>query len=139
MISYLLDTNAVSELARPKPDPEVAGQLAAVETSAAISAVTWHELRFGVGRMPASRRRDALDAFLVDVGRRFPVLPYDRDAATWHAVERARLAASGRTPSFADGQIAAVAATQDLRLVTRNTADFVDFDGLRIESWWGPG
>jgi hypothetical protein len=41
-----------------------------------------------------------------------PVLPYDSDAALWHGEQRARLEAPGLRPGFADGQIAAIAATQ---------------------------
>jgi tRNA(fMet)-specific endonuclease VapC len=49
--------------------------------------------------------------------------------------ERARLIGRGETPPFIDGQIAAIARTRDLALVTFNNADFRRFDGLRIESW----
>jgi tRNA(fMet)-specific endonuclease VapC len=64
-----------------------------------------------------------------------PVLDYDRDAADWHAAERARLAARGETPPFADGQIAAIARTHDLVLVTFNDADFRRFRELRVVTW----
>lgn len=64
-----------------------------------------------------------------------PILPYDEAAADWHARERARLVAAGRTPPLLDGQIAAVAAVNDLVLVTSNVRDFRGFDGLRIEDW----
>ena len=63
------------------------------------------------------------------------MLPYNREAADWHALERARLGALGRTPPFVDGQIAAIAYINDLVLVTSNTAAFEDFGGLRVESW----
>jgi len=64
------------------------------------------------------------------------MLDYDRAAAEWHAFERARLAANGLTPPFSDGQIAAVAAVNNLTLVTFNTVHFNRFEGLRVESWW---
>jgi predicted nucleic acid-binding protein len=50
--------------------------------------------------------------------------------------QRARLEARGQKPSFADGQIAAIAATQGLVLVTRNTSDFEPFDGLELLNWF---
>ena len=65
----------------------------------------------------------------------FPVLDYGFRAADWYARERARLAATGRTPPFVDGQIAAISHSNDLILVTANTSDFRAFDDLRIESW----
>src|SRR5436190_936997 len=66
----------------------------------------------------------------------FPVLPYSGAAAAWHARERARLEAEGFPRPFADGQVAAIAATEDLVLVTRNVEDFAGYRRLRVESWW---
>lgn len=66
-----------------------------------------------------------------------PILPYDERAAHWHAVERARLVAAGRTPPFVDGQIAAIAVVNDLVLVTANVADYEPFAGLTVENWHG--
>ena len=63
------------------------------------------------------------------------ILPYDESAADWHAAERARLVSAGKTPSFADGQIAAIAKTNDLILVTLNLADYADFRDLALEDW----
>ena len=134
---FLLDTNVVSELARRVPDQKVVQRLAAEEQRSAITVTVWHELVFGVERLPPGTRRDGLRAFVDEIARRFPVLPYDRPAASWHARERARLMSAGRPPAFADGQVAAVAATHDLRLVTRNVADFVDFADLVVENWFG--
>jgi tRNA(fMet)-specific endonuclease VapC len=133
---YLLDTNIVSELSRPVPDGSVVARLAAAESRAAIASTVWHELLFGVERLAPGRRRDGLRAFVTDIGGRFPVLSYDRAAAAWHARQRARLIAAGRPPAFADAQVAAIAVTHDLRLVTRNVADFVDFPDLTIENWF---
>jgi tRNA(fMet)-specific endonuclease VapC len=64
------------------------------------------------------------------------VLPYDKIAASWHARERARLTRKGKTPSFTDGEIAAIAAVNGLVLVTRNTRDFASFSDIRVESWF---
>lgn len=57
-----------------------------------------------------------------------PILPYDHRAADWHAGERARLTALGKTPPFADGMMAAVARSHGLALVTMNPDDFRFFD-----------
>lgn len=135
-VKFLLDTNTVSEPLRPLPNPNVVEQLREHEAEIAIPAPVWHELRFGCSRLPPSRRRDAFERYLDEVVRvSMPVLAYGRKAADWHARERARLVASGRTPPFVDGQIAAIAHVEGLVLVTSNTRDFLAFDGLTIENW----
>ena len=86
--------------------------------------------------MPLSAQRRAIERYLDEIVRvRFPILPYDSAAAEWHATERARLAAVGCTPPFVDGQIAAIARTNDLVLVTANVAHFQSFADLSIEDW----
>jgi len=135
-LEYLLDTNVVSEALRPRPNEEVLGRLEAEDGKMAIPAVVWHELLFGMMRLPDSKRRSMVQAFLVDlVEPVFPVLPYDDRAGAWHAAQRAVLAGRGMTPPFSDGQIAAVAAVNDLVLVTWNLDDFEAFEGLRVECW----
>ena len=69
------------------------------------------------------------------VQRSFAVLPYDELAAETHGRERARLEATGRTPPFVDGQIAAIAQSQGLTLVTANLEDFRPFDDLQLTDW----
>ena len=133
---YLLDTGVVSEPLRPTPTPSIVRHLRKHEGEAAIAAPVWHELRFGCARLPPSRRRQAIERYIDTVVlASFPILDYDREAADWHARERARLSASGRTPPFVDGQIAAIAYVNDMVLVTTNTRDFQGFYGLRAESW----
>jgi tRNA(fMet)-specific endonuclease VapC len=63
------------------------------------------------------------------------VLPYDQRAADWHAEERARLERAGKTPSFVDGMIAAIAVSNGLVLVTRNIKHFRGIRGLDLERW----
>ena len=135
-MEYLLDTNVVSEPLRPKPNAAVLQRLRNYEREIAIPAPVWHELRFGCSRLPHSRRREVVERYIEDVVlASFPVLEYGREAADLHAIERARLTASGRTPPFVDGQIAAIAIVNRLTLVTLNTKDFRDFTDLRIASW----
>ena len=135
-IKYLLDTNVVSEPLRPKPSGTVVRKLQKHEQEIAIASIVWHELRFGVERLPSSRRRELVERYLEEVILpTIPILAYDRPAAEWHARERARLVAKGETPSFADGQIAAIAHVHDLTVVTFNEADFRRFDGLQVTTW----
>ena len=135
-MKYLLDTNIISELLRPKPSNSVMRQLRQYEDDIAIPAPVWHELRFGCARLEPSRQREAIERYIEDVVlASFPLLDYDQRAADWHAIERARLNAAGKTPPFIDGQIAAIAFVHDLTLVTSNMSDFQGFKGLRIENW----
>ena len=135
-LRYLLDTNVISEPLRPQPDARTLDTLRQHQGAVAIATVVWHELWYGCERLPASARRSAIEHYLVQVvAATIPLLPYHELAAVWHARERARLAAIGRTPSFADGQIAAIAHTNQLTLVTFNTADYADFAGLSVEDW----
>ena len=135
-LAFLADTNVLSEPLRPRPDAGVLARLREHAAAVGTAAPVWHELWFGVSRLPASRRRRQLQAFLEDVAARgVPVLPYDAAAAQWHGQERARLASEGRTPPFVDGQIAAVAVTRGLVLVTANVRDYEGFEGLRVEDW----
>ena len=135
-LKYLLDTNIVSEPLRPRPSRAVLRRLGSHEGEVAIGSIVWHELLFGCARLPASRRREAIERYLEDVVlASFPILDYDRAAAEWHARERVRLEATGKTPPFIDGQIAAIACVNDLVLVTANKTDFRGFKGLRVEGW----
>jgi tRNA(fMet)-specific endonuclease VapC len=135
-MKYLLDTNLVSELIKPDPDPGVIKRSRRYKNELGIAAPVWHELWFGCYRMPHSRKREMLELFLEEVVRKnLSVIPYDERAARWQAIERARLTLAGNTPSFVDGQIAAIAVTNSLILVTRNTSDFRMFSGLKLESW----
>lgn len=134
--AYLLDTNAISEPLRPEPNPNLLRRIHEYEGQVAIAAIVWHELLYGCWQLPDSRRREVIEQYLFDVVLpSIPILPYDARAAQWHASERARLTRLGQPPSFADGQIAAIAAVHDLTLVTANTADFTHFDGLAVENW----
>ena len=136
MSRYLLDTNIISEPLRPAPNPGILERLRRHQAHLATASIVWHELLFGCYRLPASERRRVIEEYLGRVvASSIEILPYDEAAAGWHAAERARLAAAGRTPPFADGQIAAVARTNDLILVTLNVADYVGFQDLRIEDW----
>jgi tRNA(fMet)-specific endonuclease VapC len=135
-LRYLLDTNVISVPLRPHPDAQVLRLFQQHQAQICIASIVWHELLFGCYRLPPSARRTAIERYLFQViAPTIPILMYDEGAAAWHAAERARLASRGRTPSFADGQIAAVAQTNQLVLVTFNMADYADFVGLTVENW----
>ena len=133
---FLLDTSTVSAAMWRTPDAGVLSKLEEHGGECAISAQVWHELRYGVGRLPRGKRRAVLDAFLRDViYPTLPILPYDERAAEWLADERIRLEKAGKPTSAADGQIAAVAATNGIPVVTANVSDFALFKGLAVQNW----
>ena len=136
-LKFILDTNVVSEPVKRSASLLVLDKLNAEDGAFAITSVVWHELLYGVFRMPEGLRREAIEDFLKRfvVGRTM-ILSYDALAAEWFAAERARLAILGISIPDADGMIAAVAATRDLTLVTRNMAHFEHFEGLAIENWF---
>jgi tRNA(fMet)-specific endonuclease VapC len=135
-LKYLLETNVISEVLRPAPDPGLLDCLREHQAAIAIASVVWYELWYGCLRLPPSKKRAAIEAYLQEVvGRTIPILAYDAGAAAWHADERARLVQVGKTPPFANGQIAAIAATNDLTLVTFNRDDYAAFLGLQVEDW----
>ncbi len=137
MSSYLLDTNVVSEWMKPIPNSSVIAMIKRHYQECAIASPIWHELLYGCYRLPVSRRRREFESFIKNVIESyFPILPYDDRSAYWHAIERARLSSIGQTPSFVDGQIAAIAKVNGLILITRNISDFKIFSDLLIESWY---
>jgi tRNA(fMet)-specific endonuclease VapC len=133
---FLLDTSTVSAAMWKVPDAGVLAKLEEHGGESAISSQVWHELRYGVGRLPRGKRRAVLEAFLRDVVYpTLPILAYDERAAEWLAEERIRLEKSGKQTAVADGQIAAVAATNGIPIVTANVSDFAVFRGLAVQNW----
>jgi tRNA(fMet)-specific endonuclease VapC len=127
----------LSEPIKSEPNQRVLRALSDYDGELATCSIVWHELRFGASRLRASKKRRAIEAYLEEAVRNaLPILPYDEEAASWHASERARLAKRGRPPAAADGQIAAIARVNELVVVTANVKDFRRFDGLEVENWF---
>ena len=126
----------MSEPIKSKPNHRVLEAFSEHDGELATCSIVWHELRYGAARLSASKKRRAIEAYLEEAVRgALPILPYDEEAAAWHARERVRLTKRGRSPSAADGQIAAIARVNDLVLVTANLKDFRRFQGLKVENW----
>jgi toxin FitB len=127
-VKFLLDTNVVSEWTRLRPNAGVISWLSDCdEDSVFLSVITIAELRHGVERLSAGRRRSRLDAWLGDEllprfeGRILSIEPAIADL--WGRVV-ARREALGRPIHAMDALIAATATAHDLILVTRNSTDF---------------
>lgn len=139
-MKYLLDTNVLSEAVKSDPNRKVMAMLERHQDEIATAAPVWHELLFGCLRLPVSRKREMIEAYLEDVVlRNMDILPYDERSAEWHAQQRAKLSMQGKVPSFVDGQIAAIAWVNDMILVTRNTHDFKSFEDIRVLNWHKDG
>jgi toxin FitB len=127
-VSFLLDTNVVSECTKPRPNPGVVEWLGQVdEDEVSLSVVTFAELRRGIERLPAGARHERLDEWLRgELPLRFEGRIVGVDGAI--ADESGRLVAHrerrGRTMHAMDALIAATAHVHGLTLVTRNTEDF---------------
>ena len=138
-MTVLLDTNVVSELLRPSPDPAMetwVGECPA--TDLYFSAIGEAELRYGVAILPMGRRRDALDLAIEAILRedfRDRILPFDSAAAREYAELAAARRAAGRPIALADGQIAAIARSRNMTLATRNVRDFEDV-GIEVVDPW---
>ncbi|MEM9091350.1 MAG: type II toxin-antitoxin system VapC family toxin [Cyanobacteria bacterium P01_F01_bin.53] len=134
---FLLDTNVLSEATKFRPAPSVLKALTSNINTLATASVVYHELRFGWLSMPESRKKaETGDYIRQHVEDTLLILPYCERAASWHAKERSRLQQIGRIPPFIDGQIASIAAVNDLTLVTRNVKDFQHFQDLTVENWF---
>ena len=134
----ILDTNVVSEAMKPNPNPAVQAWLdeQAAETLY-LSSITLAELLFGIGSLPAGRRKNALtqtlDGLLDLFGDR--VLAFDTDSARRYAELAVKARAAGKGLPTPDGYIAAIAAAHGFTVATRDVAPF-QAAGLNVINPW---
>ena len=135
----VVDTNVLSELMRPAPDTVISSWVAERMTSSLyLTAISEAELRFGLAIMPPGRRRDGLAEGLermLRTGFANRVLPFDSAAASAYAEIAAARRTMDRPMPEADCQIAAIARSRDMAVVTRNVRDFVDATVEVINPW----
>ena len=138
-MSFLLDTNVISEVTKPRPNAAVIEWLASVaESELFLSVITLAELRRGVEKLAPGHRKAELDAWLTEqLPARFGPRLLTIDAATadhWGRIV-ARRESAGHPTGVMHALLAASALQHGLTLVTRNTADF-DATGVRIFNPW---
>jgi predicted nucleic acid-binding protein len=126
---FLLDTNVVSEVARPAPDPQVLEWLGKAER-VAISAVSLEEIYFGLAAKPNKVVQQKLERYLEAY---CSVLDVTAVIAKHAGLMRGQLTRRGRLREQADMLIAATAAAHGLTLATRNVRDF-DGCGVAIHN-----
>lgn len=139
---FILDTNVISEAMRPTPATQV---LAWVDAQPArdlfITTIAQAEILFGLALLPAGRRKDALAAparhllGAVFVRRTFG---FDLDAAVAYAALAAAARNAGRVIAPFDLQIAAIALSRRMAVVTRNIRDFADLGLTLVDPWTAP-
>jgi predicted nucleic acid-binding protein len=133
---WLVDTNVISELVRPRPAAKVVAFLERT-SGLHLSAVTLHELAYGADRAPDPVRRAKLTAWLGQLSQQYGdrIIPVDAAVAERAGRLRAAADALGRPADPLDALIAATALERNLRFATRDIADFREF-GLDLHDPW---
>lgn len=135
----VLDTNVISEIFRPSPEPHVVDWLASLTGDVAITSVTLAELLAGVRRLPDGRRKDELtlriDAALAPYRGSRAVLPFDDMAADRYADVLVARENVGAPISTADAQIAAICLAHGATCATRNVKDFAHTGVDLVDPW----
>ena len=135
----LLDTCVISELVSKKPNPKVVEFVDSLDAEDVyLSVITIGEIVKGIERLPSSKRRSELQAWLNDdllVRFEGNVVPLDIDImAAWGRIA-ARLESAGKTMPAIDSLIAAMALARKMTLVTRNIGDFEGADVEIVNPW----
>ena len=139
----LLDTNVISELVRADPDPAVLAYVGRQEPETVFTAAICEaEIRYGLARMPAGRKRDDLIDRITtffDTGFQDQILPFDRLCAAFYGEIRHAREAAGKPIAIEDALIAATARAYGAQAIaTRNLKDFADCGIPLINPWTGP-
>jgi toxin FitB len=134
------DTNVVSELMRPSPDPQVREWVSGQASGElCITAITVAEIRYGLERLADGHRRQSLLAAATELFAAFSayIQPFDAGAAIWYATIVARRDRLGMPIDGFDAQIAAICRTRSAALATRNARDFQQ-TGIDVIDPWQP-
>jgi len=136
---FLIDTNVVSEVMRPLPEPRVLLWMnAQPDKRLYLSTTILAELLSGLAAMPDGQRKLGLQALLRRLrgdwfaGR---VLPFTEEAAERYGEIVSRARGRGRAIEMADGQIAAVAAVHGFAVATRDTGPFEAAGVMVVNPW----
>ena len=133
----LVDTNVLSELTKPAPETRVVTWLEDNEPALAIPTVALAELRYGIARLPAGRRRSSLLRFWETTCDQFRgrICSFDQRAAEMYGDVAAAAERGGQRLNVQDGQITAIALVHRMRVATRNVRDF-EAAGVGIVNPW---
>lgn len=125
-MSYLVDTNVFSELAKRKPDARVVAWLREHETELYLSTISIGELRRGIEGLPAGKRKTSLQTWFTGLCKRMEgrILAFNTSTAHVWGQLVAGWDKKGLTVPSLDSQLAATAHRHNLTMVTRNVSDF---------------
>ncbi len=139
MSGFLLDTNVISELIKPRPEPSVTTWIETVdETLLHLSVLTLGEIRRGVASLPQARRRARLEAWLeTDLRFRFHgrILSVDDKVADRWGLLTAQALKRGIVLPVIDALLAATALQHNLTFVTRDSGN-VAAAGVAVFNPW---
>ena len=138
-MKYLLDTCAISELTKTKPDKKVVSWITNNdEANYYLCSLTFGELYKGVSKLPDSKKRKKLFLWIEhDLKERFAGKILDIDlmvARTWGEIQGASEAVGNPMPAI-DSLIAATGLTHDLTVVTRNITDMQQSGVSLLNPW----
>jgi predicted nucleic acid-binding protein len=135
----LLDTNVLSEVMRPAPDPRVIAWLNAADAADLyVSTISIAEIVFGIELLPSGQRRQNLTerfASFLSAAFAHRLLPFDEAAARRYGPIMADRRRAGRPMAAPDGQIAAITHSRGMTLATRNRRDFLSCGVALIDPW----
>jgi hypothetical protein len=136
MSRVLLDTNVLSELVRPRPEPRVEAFVRA-QADPLISVLTIHEISYGADRAPNPARRAKLIAWVAAIQSQFAgrIVDIDVDVAERSGRLRAAADAHGAPADPIDAMIAACALVRGAAVATRNVRDFAAFGVSVMDPW----
>ena len=140
-LAWLMDTNVVSEMMRPRPEPRVAAFLDSIAVEGlGLAAITVWEVLDGIGRLdPGRRRRGLTDRFhdLLDELFEDRIVEWTlADArACARIMEDKRRLGEALDDHVPDAFLAAAAATRGLAVVTRNTGEFRNTGVETVDPW----
>ena len=139
MSGFLLDTNVISELVKPRPEANVTAWIEATDESLLyLSVLTLGEIRRGIAVLSQSRRRATLEAWLnKDLRARFEdrILVIDQEVADRWGLLTATARNSGMALPVIDGLLAATALEHNLTFVTRDTGQIPSLGVVVFNPW----
>lgn len=130
-MTYLVDSNVLSEPTKQSPSAKVVNWLAANENNLSVNPIILAELRIGVLSLPKGRKRKQLERWFESLVETVDCIAWDCATGLRWAELVAERKRKGATMPLLDSMIAATALEHDLTIATRNTRDFQKA-GIRV-------